>query len=66
MNTNYSNIELGDTITLPLSFLATKAGVVSSIRKHNGNAMQVTCTNGAKFELSRYSNDFVLTVEENN
>lgn len=63
--TNYDNIELGDTITLPVSMLATKSGVVSAIRKWNGNAMRVTCTNGAIFELNRFKRNFVLTVEEN-
>lgn len=61
----YDNIELGDTITLPVSMLLVKEGVISKIRKHNQHAMAVECTNGAKFELSRYKRNFVLTIEEN-
>lgn len=64
--TNYNNIEIGDTITLPTSMNLVKSGVVASIKKHNGYAMQVTCTNGAKFELNHRVRDFVLTVEEAN
>jgi len=66
MNSLYDSIEIGDTITFPTSFLLTKSGVVESLRKWNGSAMQVVCTNGAKFEISRYKRDYVLTVEENN
>jgi len=62
----YDSIEIGDTITLPNSFLATRSGVVFAIRKWNGNAKRITCTNGAEFELNRYSHNFVLTVEDNN
>lgn len=62
----YDNIEVGDTITFPKSMNLVKSGVVSSTRKWNGSAMQVTCTNGAKFEISRYKTDYVLTVEESN
>jgi hypothetical protein len=58
----YDNVEIGDTITLPVSMLAVKEGVIASIRKHNQYAMRVTCTNGAWFELSRYTRDFVLSV----
>ena len=62
----YDNIEVGDTITLPNSMNLVKSGVVSSTRKWNGNSMQVRCTNGAKFEISRYKSNYVLTVEESN
>jgi hypothetical protein len=61
----YDNIEVGDTITFPKSMNLVKSGVVASTRKWNGNAMRVTCTNGAIFEISRYTRDYVLTVEEN-
>jgi hypothetical protein len=67
MNTlNYNYIEIGDTITLPNSALAVKSGVVAKIRKVNGDSMQVTCTNGAVFPLSKSVRNFVLTVEEAN
>jgi len=66
MNTlNYNYIEIGDTITLPNSHLAIKSGVIAKIRKWNGDAMQVTCTNGAVFALSKYNRNFVLTLEDN-
>ena len=65
MNSLYNNIEIGDTITLPLSMMKVKSGVIASIRKHNQYALAVTCTNGATFELSRYKVNFVLTVEDN-
>jgi hypothetical protein len=61
----YDNIEIGDTITFPKSMNLVKSGVVESTRKWNGSAMQVRCTNGAKFEISRYKTEYVLTVEEN-
>jgi hypothetical protein len=59
----YDNIQIGDTISLPRSMNLVKSGVVASIRKWNGSAMRVTCTNGAIFELSRYSHDFVITQD---
>jgi hypothetical protein len=58
----YDFIEVGDTITLPLAIVAVKEGVIAKIRKSNGHAMVVTCTNGAMFALSRYKRNFVLTV----
>jgi hypothetical protein len=63
---NYSNIEVGDTITLPTSMNLVKSGVIVKIRKWNGNAMRVICSNGAIFELNKYNRDFILTREENN
>ena len=66
MTSLYNSIEIGDTITFPNSMNLVKSGVVESLRKWNGSAMQVRCTNGAKFEISRYKNDYVLTVEESN
>ena len=65
MTSLYNSIEIGDTITFPTSMNLVKSGVVASIRKWNGHAMRVTCTNGAIFEISRYKNDYVLTVEDN-
>ena len=62
---NYNSIQIGDTITFPTSMSLVKSGVVESLRKWNGSAMQVRCTNGAKFEISRYVRDYVLTVEDN-
>jgi len=66
MTSLYNHIEIGDTITFPTSMNLVKSGVVESLRKWNGTAMQVRCTNGAKFEISRYKTDYVLTVEESN
>ena len=63
---NYSNIEVGDTITLPNSMNLVKSGVIVKIRKWNGSAMRVICSNGAIFELNKNKRDFVLTREENN
>jgi|LakMenE01Jun11ns_1017448.scaffolds.fasta_scaffold8870100_1 hypothetical protein len=63
---NYSNIEVGDTITLPTSMNLVKSGVIIKIRKWNGNAMRVICSNGAIFELNKHNRDFILTREENN
>lgn len=65
MTSLYNNIEIGDTITFPTSMNLVKSGIVESLRKWNGSAMQVRCTNGAKFEISRYKTDYVITVEEN-
>ena len=62
---NYDNIEVGDTITLPTSMNLVKSGVVLKIRKWNGSAMRVICTNGAIFELNRHKRDFILTREDN-
>jgi hypothetical protein len=66
MTSLYNHIEIGDTITFPTSMNLVKSGVVESLRKWNGSAMQVRCTNGARFEINRYVNDYVLTVEEDN
>jgi hypothetical protein len=62
---NYDNIEVGDTITLPVSIMLVKEGIVSSIHKHNQYAMAVHCTNGAIFELNHRKRDFVITKENN-
>ncbi len=61
----YDNIEVGDTITFPNSMNLLKSGVVSSIRKWNGSAKRITCTNGAIFEISRYKTNYFLSVEDN-
>ena len=66
MTTLYNNIELGDTITLPNTNLAVKSGVIVSIKKINQFAKQVTCSNGAKFAVSKFNPDYVLTVEAGN
>jgi len=57
---SYDNIEIGDTIIFPNTFLNQVSGVITSIRKHNQRAMQVKCSNGATFEVSRNITDFVL------
>ena len=62
---NYSNIEVGDTIILPNSLALVKSGVIVKIRKWNGSAMRVICSNGAIFELNKHNRDFVLTREDN-
>ncbi len=59
---NYDNIEIGDVITLPNSSLVIKSGTISSIRKWNGHALRVECSNGATFELSRHKRNFVISV----
>lgn len=59
----YNSIKIGDTITMNKSSNLVKSGIVSSIKKWNGSAMQVTCTNGAVFQLNRYNSDFSLVSE---
>lgn len=61
----YNSIKIGDTITMNKSSNLVKSGVVASLRKWNGSAMQVTCTNGAVFQLNRYNSDFSLVSEAN-
>lgn len=61
MTTLYNTIKIGDTITMTKSSNLVKSGVVASLRKWNGNAMRVTCTNGAIFELNKYKSDFTLS-----
>jgi hypothetical protein len=63
MTTLYNSIKIGDTITMSNYSNLVKSGVISSIRKWNGSAMQVTCTNGAVFQLNRYVSDFSLSSE---
>lgn len=65
MTTLYNSIKIGDTITMTKSTNLVKSGVVASIRKWNGSAMRVTCTNGAIFELNRYNSDFTISKEDN-
>jgi hypothetical protein len=65
MTTLYNSIKIGDTITMTNYSNLIKSGVISSIRKWNGSAMQVTCTNGAVFQLNRYELDFSLESEAN-
>jgi hypothetical protein len=62
MTTLYNTIKIGDIITMTKSSNLVKSGVVSKLRKWNGDAMRVTCTNGAIFELNRYNSDFTLSV----
>jgi hypothetical protein len=61
----YNSIKIGDTITMSNYPNLVKSGVVASLRKWNGSAMQVTCTNGAIFQLNRYTSDFSLASEVN-
>jgi hypothetical protein len=56
----YDSIKVGDTISLPKSFSLVKSGKIVSVRKWNQHAKRVTCDNGAWFELSRYSNDYLI------
>lgn len=65
MTTLYNSIKIGDTITMTKSTNLVKSGVIASIRKWNGSAMRVTCTNGAIFELNRYESDFIISKEDN-
>jgi hypothetical protein len=65
MTTLYNTIKIGDTITMTKSSNLVKSGVVASLRKWNGDAMRVTCTNGAIFELNRREADFSLASEVN-
>ena len=65
MTTLYNSIKIGDTITMSNYSNLVKSGIISSIRKWNGSAMQVTCTNGAIFQLNRYTSDFSLASEVN-
>lgn len=65
MTSLYNTIKIGDTITMTKSTNLVKSGVVASLRKWNGSAMQVTCTNGAIFQLNRYTLDFSLASEVN-
>ncbi len=60
MTSLYNSIKIGDTITMTKSFALVKSGEIVKIRKWNGHAMRVTCSNGAWFELSRYKNDYTL------
>ena len=62
MTTLYNTIKIGDTITMTKSSNLVKSGVVASLRKWNGDAMRVTCTNGAIFELSKYNSDYTVSV----
>jgi hypothetical protein len=62
MTTLYNTIKIGDTITMTNSTNLVKSGVVASLRKWNGDAMRVTCTNGAIFELSKYNSDYTVSV----
>jgi hypothetical protein len=61
----YNSIQIGDTITMSNYPNLVKSGVVASLRKWNGSRMRVTCTNGAIFELDRYTSDFSLASEVN-
>lgn len=65
MTSLYNSIKIGDTITMSNYSNLVKSGVVASLRKWNGSRMRVTCTNGAIFELDRYTSDFSLASEVN-
>jgi hypothetical protein len=56
----YDNIEIGDSIYFPNSFLLNKGGIVSAIKGLNGHAKFVYTTNGGKFAISRYNRDYTL------
>lgn len=63
MNNNlslYDNIEIGDEIYFPNSFLKNKGGVVSAIKGTNGHAKTIYTTNGGEFPISRYKVDYTL------
>ena len=62
----YDSIEIGDTITMPLSFNLVKSGKIVKIRKSNQHAKSVLLETGEWFHLSRYTRDYVITVEETN
>ena len=65
MTSLYNSIKIGDTITMSNYSNLVKSGVVASLRKWNGSRMRVTCTNGAIFELDRYTSNFSLASEVN-
>ena len=56
----YDNIEIGDEIYFPNSFLKNKGGIVSAIKGLNGHAKVVHTTNGGEFAISRYNTDYTL------
>ena len=67
MNTNkvdnlnpYHNIEIGDEIFFPNSYLLNKGGVVTSMKGLNAHAKVVYTSNGGVFPISRYKTDYVL------
>ena len=60
MNSLYNNIEIGDIISFPNSFLAVKSGKVIGFRKWNGRAKKVLCEGGVSFEITRNSFDYTL------
>jgi hypothetical protein len=56
----YDNIEIGDSIYFPNSFLLNQGGIVSAIKGLNGHAKVVHTTNGGTFPISRYRREYTL------
>jgi hypothetical protein len=56
----YDNIEIGDIITMPLSFALVKSGKIVKIKKSNQHAKSVLLESGEWFHLSRYKLDYFL------
>lgn len=56
----YDSIEIGDTITMPLSMALVKSGKIVKIRKSNQHAKSVQVETGEWFHLSRYNLDYYL------
>lgn len=61
----YDSIEIGDTITLPTSSNLVKSGKIVKIKGSNQHAKSVLLETGEWFHLSRYTRDYVITVEDN-
>lgn len=53
----YDSVKVGDFIVNYNTLAAQKAGRIVKIRKRNGQAMRVYCSNGAEFELTRWRPD---------
>ena len=56
----YDSIEIGDTITMPLSMALVKSGKIVKIRKSDQHAKSVQVETGEWFHLSRYTLDYFL------
>jgi hypothetical protein len=56
----YDNIEIGDIITMPLSFNLVKSGKIVKIKKSNQHAKSVLLESGDWFHLSRYTLNYYL------
>jgi len=60
MNSLYDSIEVGDTISMPLSLNLVKQGKIVKIKKSNQHAKSVLLETGEWFHLSRYVRDYVI------